>query len=164
MVLLPFDAVVREHGAVVLRVCRSMLAMHDADDAWSETFLSALDAYPSLPHDANVEAWLVTIARRKCIDLIRASGRRAVTVERMPETASVLGLPEESAERSASADRVARAVSALPPRQRQAVTYHHLGGLKYQEVADLVGGSADAVRRAAADGIRALRKTMEAER
>jgi DNA-directed RNA polymerase specialized sigma24 family protein len=50
-----------------------LLGPVDADDAWSETFLSALRAYPRLPADANVEAWLVTIAHRKAIDLIRKS-------------------------------------------------------------------------------------------
>jgi DNA-directed RNA polymerase specialized sigma24 family protein len=42
----PFDAVVAEHGSTVLRVCRALLNRVDADDAWSETFLAALRAYP----------------------------------------------------------------------------------------------------------------------
>lgn len=160
MMLLPFESIVRLHGAVVLRVCRSMLTVHDADDAWSETFLAALDAYGRLPADANVEAWLVTIARRKCIDLLRSQGRRAVTVPSLPERPSVLGVPEEAVMAKADAAHVASAVADLPPRQRQAVTYHYLGGLPYREVADIIGGSTDAARRAAADGIRSLRETM----
>ena len=61
----PFEQIVTEHGPTVLRVCRALLARPDADDAWSDTFLAALRAYPDLPPDANVEAWLVTIAHRK---------------------------------------------------------------------------------------------------
>ena len=57
----PFERVVAEHGGTVLRVCRVLLGRHDADDAWSETFLAALRAYPDLPETANVEAWLVTM-------------------------------------------------------------------------------------------------------
>ncbi len=162
MMLLPFETIVREHGPVVLRVCRSVLAAHDADDAWSETFLKALGAYPGLPVDANVEAWLVTIARRTCIDLLRARARHGTVTERMPERPSTLGVPEAEFEAQDDADRVVRAVSALPERQRKAVTYHYLGGLRYREVADIIGGSTEAVRRAAADGIRTLRRTMGA--
>lgn len=162
MMPLPFETVVRTHGTVVLRVCRSMLAVHDADDAWSETFLSAMDAYPRLAPDANVEAWLVTIARRKCIDLLRAKGRRALPVEHVPEEASTLGQPELDAEWREESDQVVRAVATLPERQRKAVTYHYLGGLRYQEVADIIGGTTEAARRAAADGIRSLRRTMGA--
>ena len=58
----PFETIVSDHGPTVLRVCRAVLGSIDAEDAWSETFLSAMKAYPGLPAEANVEAWLVTIA------------------------------------------------------------------------------------------------------
>jgi methylated-DNA-[protein]-cysteine S-methyltransferase len=48
----PFEQVVAQRGATVLRVCRVVLGPHDADDAWSETFLSAMRAYPDLPETA----------------------------------------------------------------------------------------------------------------
>jgi RNA polymerase sigma factor (sigma-70 family) len=148
----PFEAVVAEHGATVLRVCRAVLGPADADDAWSETFLAALKAYPDLPPEANVEAWLVTIAHRKAIDATRAAARRAVPVADVPES--------PSGPRADGRDLdLAAAVAALPRRQREAVAYHYLGGLPYQEVAAVIGGSTDAARRAAADGIAKLRKT-----
>ena len=78
----PFEKVVEQHGGTVLRVCRVVLGVHDAEDAWSETFLAAMRAYPDLPDDANAEAWLVTIAHRKAIDVIRARKRRPAPVER----------------------------------------------------------------------------------
>ena len=73
----PFDKVVTQHGPTVLRVVRAVLGHADADDAWSDTFLAAMKVYPDLPADANVEAWLVTIAHRKAIDVVRAASRRA---------------------------------------------------------------------------------------
>ncbi len=51
------------------------------------------------------------------------------------------------------------AVAALPTKQRQAVAYHYLAGLPYAEIATLLDSSAAAARRAAADGIAALRRT-----
>ena len=141
-----------EHGAMVLRVCRAVLGPADADDAWSEAFLAALKAYPELPADANVEAWLVTIAHRKAIDVVRAAARRALPVAEVSEGSSA----REAEERDMD---LAAAVAGLPRRQRQAVAYHYLGGLPYQEVAAVIGGTAEAARRAAADGIAKLRKT-----
>jgi DNA-directed RNA polymerase specialized sigma24 family protein len=87
----PFEAVVEIHGPTVLRVCHAIVGATDADDAWSETFLSAMKAYPSLPADANVEAWLVTIAHRRAIDIGRARSRRAV-----PTTVSSTVLPDRN--------------------------------------------------------------------
>ena len=63
----PFDQLVRHHGARVWRVCRAVLGPVDADDAWSETFLAALRAYPELPSGADHGAWLATIAYRKAV-------------------------------------------------------------------------------------------------
>lgn len=151
----PFERVVAEHGATVLRVCRAVLGPADADDAWSETFLAALRAYPDLPAGANVEAWLVTVAHRKAIDVTRATARRAVPVADPPDRVTAATGPDP--------DLVA-AVAALPDKQRRAVAYHYLTGLPYAQVAEILGGTADAARRAAADGIAALRRTVGATR
>jgi RNA polymerase sigma factor (sigma-70 family) len=148
----PFSEVVSLHGVTVLRVCRAVLSPIDADDAWSETFLSALRAYPELPADANVEAWLVTIAHHKTIDLIRKTTRSAIPVADVPEKAHQTSSDGNEMD-------LARFVAELPERQRYAVTYHYLAGLPYAEVAAVMGGTADAARRAAADGIAKLRKT-----
>lgn len=154
----PFERAVREHGATVLRVCLAVLGPGaDADDAWSETFLAALRAWPDLDDDTNVEAWLVRVAQRKAIDVTRARARRAIPTDTLPERASTIGTTD------AVGWDVWRTVAALPERQRLAVAYHYLGGLTHVETAALIGGSPDAVRRAAADGIKALRRTYAAE-
>jgi len=151
-VKLPFEAVVSRHGATVLRVVRAVVGHADADDAWSETFLAALKAYPRLPPDANIEAWLVTIAHRKAIDITRATSRRAVPV------ADTADLPARERADARDLDLDA-AVGALPPKQRQAVAYHYLAGLPYSEIAAILDSSVAAARRAAADGIATLRRT-----
>jgi len=148
----PFERIVSEHGRTVLRVCRVVLGVHDAEDAWSETFLAAMRAYPGLPEDANAEAWLVTIAHRKAIDVLRARKRQPAPVGDVPEAPTALGVPG-----SGDGD-LWEAVAALPEKQRQAVAYHYVAGLAYAEIAGILGGSSDAARRAAADGVKNLRK------
>jgi RNA polymerase sigma factor (sigma-70 family) len=151
----PFEAIVAAHGRTVLRVCRAILGPGDADDAWSETFLSAMKAYPGLSADANVEAWLVTIAHRKAIDVTRAAARRAIPVAQTPDTGASAA---NGADLETAVD-LAEALGRLPAKQKQAVAYHYLAGLPYAEVAAIIGGNADAARRAAADGIAALRRS-----
>lgn len=158
----PFELAVTDHGATVLRVCRAVLGPTDAEDAWSETFLAALRAWPALDDDADVRAWLVTIAHRKAIDVVRVRTRSAVPVEHLPEAVSSV------AEHEPADEELWRALAALPDKQRQCVAYHHVAGLPHAEVARIVGGSVAAARRASADGIAALRRTyvplMEAVR
>jgi RNA polymerase sigma factor (sigma-70 family) len=149
----PFEKLVEQHGGTVLRVCRVILGVHDAEDAWSETFLAAMRAYPDLPDDANTEAWLVRIAQRKAIDVLRARKRQPAPVGEIPEVPTSLGVP------GAEDGDLWQAVAALPEKQRQAVAYHYVAGLAYAEIANILGGTGDAARRAAADGVKNLRKT-----
>jgi RNA polymerase sigma factor (sigma-70 family) len=148
----PFEDVVAEYGPMVLRVCRAVLGPVDADDAWSETFLSAMRAYPGLDPAANVEAWLVTIAHRRAIDVGRAISRAPVPAEAIPEQHTRSGGP------AADDPDLWAALESLPDKQRKAVAYHHLAGLPHAEIAELLGNSPAAARRAAADGIKTLRR------
>ncbi|MCR8670497.1 RNA polymerase sigma factor [Agrococcus sp. HG114] len=145
----PFDALVTQHGARVWRVCRALLDEADADDAWSETFLAALEAYPTLAHDTSIEGWLVTIAHRKSIDVLRKRARLVVG-----------DVPDRVAPATGRDLDLARALAQLPQRQREAVVLHHLGGLPFAEVAVQLQSSTDAVRRASSDGVRRLRVLM----
>lgn len=154
----PFEQVVAEYGPMVLRVCRAVLGPVDAEDAWSETFLAALKAYPDLAEGANVEAWLVTIAHRKAIDATRATARRRIAVEQVPER------PDGAVQSEGWDGDLWTALKGLPDKQRLAVAYHYLAGLPYREIAAITGGSTDAARRAAYDGITTLRSTYAAVR
>ncbi|MDR3661554.1 MAG: RNA polymerase sigma factor [Mycobacterium sp.] len=147
----PFETVVRDHGPTVFRVCCAIVGAHDADDAWSETFLAALKAYPDLAVDANLEAWLVTIAHHKAVDITRARSRQPVPTDVVPEAAG----PRDAGD----FHDLATAVDQLPHKQKHAVAYHYLAGLPYNEIADILGGTAAAARRAASDGIATLRRT-----
>lgn len=153
----PFEQAVKRHGATVLRVCRAVLgAGADADDAWSETFLAALQSWPELDDGVNVEAWLVRVAQRKAIDVTRGRMRRAIPVaaDELPERPSNLGNPGADD----AAGELWGVVASLPERQRLAIAYHYLGGLPHTETAELIGSTPEAVRRAAADGMQTLRR------
>jgi RNA polymerase sigma factor (sigma-70 family) len=147
----PFEEIVAEHGALILRVCRALLGPADAADAWSETFLSALQAYPRLPAGSNVRGWLVTIAHRKAVDQLRGAARRPDPVRELPEVA---------APQPADDEELRAALDTLPPKQRGAVIYRHLAGLSYDEIGKLLGSNGTAARRSAADGIANLRKRL----
>lgn len=152
-----FEEIVTEHGPSVLRVCRAVLGPDDAEDAWSDTFLAALRAFPDLPPGSNVGAWLVTIAKRKAIDQHRSRKRRPVPVAE-PPTAHTEPVTDRF-----DHDPLWDALRSLPPKQREAIAYHHLGGLPYADVAQILGNSEAAARRAAADGLKRLRSTYHRE-
>jgi RNA polymerase sigma factor (sigma-70 family) len=148
----PFDSVVAKFGPMVLRVCQAIVGRSDAEDVWSETFLAAMRAYPELDGSANIEAWLVTIAKRKAIDLLRHTRRLPDPVTDLPD------VPHHDHHPSDRDDDLWDALAALPIKQREAIAYHYLAGMPYAEVGSLLGNSEAAARRAAADGIKRLRQ------
>ena len=158
MALPPFENVVAEHGATVLRVCRAILGAQDAEDAWSETFLAALRAYPTLRPDSDLRAWLVTIAHRKAVDGYRARRRTPTPTGEIPDRVEAGGTAPDVAD-----EALAGAVRALPFKQRAAVAYRYLADMSYRDVAELLGGSEAAARRSAADGIATLRRSYRQE-
>lgn len=155
----PFELVVREHGPAVLRMCSALLRPGpDAQDAWSETFLAALRAYPGLAPGANVQGWLITIAKRKAIDALRA--RHPVPVEFLPEVA----VPRDGFNPNGLIEHAELwdALETLTELQRKVIGYHYLLGFPYADIPEFLGGSTDSLRRAAADGIKSLRKQLAA--
>jgi RNA polymerase sigma factor (sigma-70 family) len=135
---------------MVQRVCRALLGRDDADDAWSETFIAAMRAYPDLRPNSNIPGWLATIAHHKAVDLLRNRTRRPRPSPALPETAiSDPPLPDE---------QLRQALASLPEKQRGAVVYRYLADLPYAQVAELLDCSEAAARRSAADGIAHLRR------
>ena len=152
MSLPPFEAVVDEYGTMVMRVCRAVLgADAAAEDAWSETFISALRAYPDLRPDSNVRGWLVTIAHRKAIDHHRSRTRRPTPVGDAPEVAV--------SDRETGTG-VWTAVAGLPPKQRTAVALRFACDMPHREIAAALGGSEDAARRNLHEGLKKLREVL----
>ena len=94
----------------------------------------------------------MTIAHRRAIDVGRTISRAPVPAETLPE-------PHPPSETHRTDDpELWAALKSLPDKQRKAVAYHHLAGLPHAEIAELLGNSPEAARRAAADGIKTLRR------
>lgn len=79
---------------------------------------------------------------------LSARTHRALPIDHIPEPPTT---PQQDN------DDLLETLDRLPHKQRQAVAYHYLAGLPYAEVAETIGDSTGAVRRAAAYCIAALR-------
>lgn len=149
----PFQALVDEHRSALYRYLVASVGYHDAADAFQETMLAALRAYPRLRHGGNLGGWLFTIAHRKVIDAGRAGARRAVPVAEVPE-------PPRPAVTEKGGDRhheLWAAVRLLPPKQRSAVVLRHVAGWPYAEVAAVLACTPEAARQSVRVGLARLR-------
>jgi RNA polymerase sigma factor (sigma-70 family) len=151
----PFQRFLDAHADDVLRFLIASVGRHDADDAFQETFLSALRAYPRLRPDSNLRGWVLTIAHRKALDMHRARGRNPVPVAEIHDRAAAPASPTAD-----GLDDHWERVRALPPRQREVLTLRYAADLTHAEIAHALGCSEEAARRAAADGLKTLRKEL----
>jgi DNA-directed RNA polymerase specialized sigma24 family protein len=156
----PFQRFLDAHADDVLRFLVASVGRHDADDAFQETFISALRAYPRLRPDSNLRAWVLTIAHRKALDLHRARGRRPLPVAEVGDRPDPAPCAAVGAVGSTSGDQWDR-VRSLPARQREVLTLRYAADLTHAEIALALGCTEVAARRAAADGLKTLRKELD---
>ena len=150
----PFQALLEEHRTDVYRFLVATAGSAEADDAFQETWIAALRAYPKLRRADNLRAWLFRIAQNKSIDAHRARGRRPVPVAAVPERGSS-GEPA-----GPDGDGLWERVRRLPDKQRTAVYCRSVLGMPYEELASLLESSEDAARRNVHEGLKRLREEL----
>jgi RNA polymerase sigma factor (sigma-70 family) len=133
----------------VLRFLAGRLGRERAEDAFQDTFLRALRAYPRLEHGDHLRAWVFTIASRIVVDDLR---RRKPEGE-LPEVAVEDDLP--------AFEDLAPLTDDLPPKERAAVVLRYGYDLTYDEIGAAIGSSEQAARQAASAGVRRLRKEQQ---
>lgn len=137
-------ALVRRHQQGVVGFAFRMLGRWDAaEDVAQDAFLHVHRAASRYQPDAKFTTWLYRIVVNLCHDVGRRARRAPAQLSEesapSPEPARD---PLEARER---AERVRRAVGALPDRQRTAVILHRYQGLSHREVAQATGWSESAV-------------------
>ena len=143
----PFERFYEEQRGPVLAQLRGMLGRDAADDAFQETFLRALRAYPTLEHGRHLRAWALQIARNVAIDALR---RTRVTSAELPDL--------ESVDEPLPYEELHRLTAELPRKERAAVFLRYGYDLTYEEIGSALGQSPEAARQAASSGVRRIRR------
>lgn len=139
------------HVDAVYRYCRGQLRDPDAAaEATANTFADALVALPRFRGDGPFGAWLIGIARRKVADHWRHH-RRLIPLAARPDaeqaTDRMAGDPGAGRD-AVEAGRLAAALAALPPRERDLVAMRFGAGLPFAEIGTLTGRSEAATKMA----------------
>lgn len=118
----------------------------DALDLSQEAFVRAFRARRALDPDRPFYAWLYQIVRRLCFNFLRdRRTRHRRLAEATPWLVDQAGVraaegdPERNAERSELRARLEAAIDALAAREREVLVLKEFEGLRYREIADLLG-------------------------
>lgn len=136
----------RWHGAVSALADRILADADEADDVVEETFWQAWRTAGRYdPSRGSVQTWLLTIARTRSLDRLRARRRRreqSADAEGPDGSGSIASLAADAtADTTATAEQgeqrriVRAALAALPPEQKATLELAYFGGLSQSEIA-----------------------------
>lgn len=156
------------HGrAAYALVCAIVGERADADEVVVDVFKQAWQSAAQFePARGSVGSWLVTIARTRALDLVRARGRRSRALERavfLSGGGGAVEPPDRDAERADTRRLVTRALADLPEPQRRAIELAYLGGLSHSEIAAQLGEPLGTVKTRIRDGMAKLRTLLAGE-
>jgi RNA polymerase sigma-70 factor (ECF subfamily) len=160
----PFETVLETHHAEIYRyLLRVTGRVGDADDLSQETFLRAWKAYRGLPGDANVRAWLFTIATNLSRNHFRTERRRRTAHEAVRVTRAEIdgASPDGHAQYNEARARLERVVAALPFKQRLAFVMRKIHDVDYETIARSLDCSAESARAHVFQALRKIRRDLE---
>src|SRR6188472_2418498 len=134
-----FEELYDRHAAPLLAFCRHLLgSREESEDALQQTFLSA---HRSLERDGapeHVKAWLYTIARNRCLSVLRARRDEVALDDDGGPVISTRGLAAEVEER-ADLRALVGDLGRLPDDQRAALVLFELGDHSQDDIAEILG-------------------------
>lgn len=129
---------------------------HDAADITHAVFERLLLKWPRLHLDNPLAYARTALVRQVATSRRSGFGKREAPTEEVDQRSVVPDFTGAAVE----SDRLLSALRTLPPRQRQAVVLRYLEDLSTDESADLMGCTQGTVKRAAHDGLNALRARL----
>ena len=128
----------------------------DADEAVQETFLKLYLQFRKNTEVTNVRAWVFAVARN-CVRDARKSARYQRTVALGDAPAE--GNPEHDALLAERSLRLGEAVGRLPERERECILLRS-SGLRYREIAEILGIETNSVGAALHRAVTRLREEL----
>jgi RNA polymerase sigma factor (sigma-70 family) len=138
-----FELVFDRYHRSLLAFCRRMVGSdEEAEDALQHTFMAAYRSLRASDGPIRLKAWLYTIARNRCLSILRARREHVALDDGHAATDSLAADVDRRADlRGLQAD-----LGALPDDQRAALVLFELGDQSHDEIAEVLGVRRDKVK------------------
>jgi RNA polymerase sigma-70 factor, ECF subfamily len=156
----------RRHGGAVLALARRVTRdPHGAEEVCQTVFTDlwrSPDRYD--PERGGLRPWLLALAHRRGVDMVRAESARRRRQEReatlSPRTIDEV---ESVVHTAALADEVRRAVHRLPAPEREPILLAYFGDRSYRDTAQVLGLPEGTVKSRIRSGLASLRRALDVE-
>jgi len=151
------DALVSLHHDRLLRLAAVLAGPGAAADLVQETLMAAVRSFPRFRGDAQLSTWLISILRNQVSLHLRRQKKWKLAP--LPEEGDRLAAPEPSTVDAEVRDLLDR-VRQLPEDLRTALVLFHVDGLKYAEIARVMGCPIGTVRSRLFEARERLKRLM----
>ena len=167
-----FAAWLEAYYQAIIRYCVARLGTLQGEDVAQEVFVAAWEGLPTFVPRPELppEAWLMGIARNKCLDAARTRRRRRALAQQFVAdiTYAAHTQPPPSAEDTVTLERQEQqqgrqltvSLARLAPEERLCIVWRYIKGLSFEDLGDLLGISPPAAQRRCNRALHRLRERM----
>jgi len=159
-----FDVIVERHRRTIYQLCYRFVGNHeDASDLSQDVFLRAFRGLKRFRGQSSLGTWLYRIGVNVCLNKVSAKVPASEPVREAEQVDTHSEAPSDRMLREERAERVREAVSRLPEKQRVALILRMYHELSHQEIADIMGSSASAVKANVFHALQNLKRLIRQE-
>ena len=155
------------YGTQLFATCARYLSDRTlAEDVHQTCFVQAYQSLQRVLERESIAAWLMAIARNRCLDALKIHRRRRrwqVLQGTLPETRDGRSTAEDDVHRASLVERLRRALDVLSTEARRAVELRYGEMLSYEEMAELCGARPGTLQMRVTRAIPVLRRSLEAQ-
>ena len=137
-----------------------------AEDVHQTCFVQAYQSLHRVLERESIAAWLMAIARNRCLDALKIHRRRRrwqVLQATLPEVHDSRASAEDEVHRSSLVRRLRHALDVLSAEARRAVELRYGEMLSYEEMAELCGARPGTLQMRVARAMPVLRRSLEGQ-
>ncbi len=159
-----FEELVKKYQREIYGLaCRLTMDQEEAKDLTQQAFLQAFIHIRGFRQQSQFRTWLFRIAINQCYNYLKTKKKFGDPVD--PQEMHLVGedSPEEDLLAEQDRQRLYAALEKLPPKQRAVITLKLEQGLSYQEISQVLGGTAGAARVNYCQALKTLKKYLKSE-
>ena len=160
-----FEELVQKYQREVYGLaCRMVSDAEEAKDLAQQAFLQAFVHIRSFRQDAQFRTWLFRIAINQCYNFLKSRRKFGDPID--CDELNLAGdepSPEADLVSQDERRRLYEALERLPAKQRAVITLKVEQGLSYQEISQVLGGTAGAARVNYCQALKTLKKHIQTE-
>ncbi len=157
------ELVIKYQREVYGLACRIVSDSEEAKDMTQQAFLQAFVHIKSFRQDAQFRTWLFRIAINQCYNYLKSRKKFGDPVDMDTMVLVANESPESDLVSQDNRQRLYAALEKLPAKQRAVITLKVEQGLSYQEISQVLGGTAGAARVNYCQALKTLKKYFHSE-